>query len=114
MKLSLLLQACQDSHEFRDDQCAAYNSNPYQGSLYEWSAHYDEENPCSLTCKGKPINVDDILPSSTDDPVMVVAKLAEKVHDGSRCRPGSLDMCIDGKCQVNNLFLLYFILNNFT
>ncbi|KAJ3649041.1 hypothetical protein Zmor_020803 [Zophobas morio] len=88
--------SCPESHEFREDQCAAFSSSPYQGSLYEWSAHYDDSDPCALTCKGKPITGD---ASSDEDPVLVVAKLADKVHDGTRCRPGSLDMCIDGKCQ---------------
>lgn len=32
-----------------------------------------------------------------------MAKLAPKVKDGTRCRPGSLDMCVDGKCLVGLL-----------
>lgn len=34
---------------------------------------------------------------------VVVAVLAARVSDGTRCRPGSLDMCIDGRCQVSFL-----------
>lgn len=37
---------------------------------------------------------------------VVVAVLAARVSDGTRCRPGSLDMCIDGRCQVS---LKYFL-----
>lgn len=31
----------------------------------------------------------------------IVEVLAPKAQDGTRCRPGSLDMCINGKCQVS-------------
>jgi hypothetical protein len=30
----------------------------------------------------------------------VIVQLTNRVQDGTRCRPGSLDMCIQGKCQV--------------
>lgn len=32
----------------------------------------------------------------------VIVQLSKRVQDGTRCRPGSLDMCIQGKCQVRN------------
>jgi hypothetical protein len=32
----------------------------------------------------------------------VIVQLTNRVQDGTRCRPGSLDMCIQGKCQVRN------------
>jgi hypothetical protein len=32
----------------------------------------------------------------------VIVQLTNRVQDGTRCRPGSLDMCIQGKCQVSN------------
>lgn len=35
-----------------------------------------------------------------DEPSVVV-QLAPRVQDGTRCRIGSLDMCIQGKCQVS-------------
>ncbi|XP_074042343.1 ADAMTS-like no long nerve cord isoform X3 [Leptinotarsa decemlineata] len=87
------MQICPDSHEFREDQCAAFNSIAHNGLLYEWTPHYEDELPCALTCKGRPIDQD------LDESVFEVARLANKVHDGTRCRPGSLDMCIGGKCQ---------------
>ena len=34
------------------------------------------------------------------DEQSVVVQLAASVQDGTRCRSGSLDMCIKGKCQV--------------
>ncbi|KAK3927661.1 ADAMTS-like protein 3 [Frankliniella fusca] len=33
----------------------------------------------------------------------VVEVLAPKAQDGTRCRPGSLDMCINGKCQASKI-----------
>ncbi|XP_060536482.1 protein madd-4 isoform X2 [Cylas formicarius] len=88
------MQPCPDSSiEFREEQCAKFNPVPYEEAFYEWRPFYDEDEPCSLTCKGKPRGADD------DDAILIVARLKDKVHDGTRCRPGSLDMCIDGKCQ---------------
>ncbi|XP_017781634.1 PREDICTED: ADAMTS-like protein 1 isoform X2 [Nicrophorus vespilloides] len=84
------MQPCPESHEFREDQCSAYDTSPYEGTRYTWTPHYDDVDPCALTCRGK---------TDEEDAVMIVARLAEKVQDGTRCRPGSLDMCIDGKCQ---------------
>ncbi|KAJ9598781.1 hypothetical protein L9F63_026684, partial [Diploptera punctata] len=79
--------------EFREQQCAAYNDVPYEGALLIWSPHYDESDSCALTCRGRPAGE----PISLDAPIVV--QLAPKVQDGTRCRPGSLDMCINGKCQ---------------
>lgn len=35
-----------------------------------------------------------------DDEPIVIVQLSNRVMDGTRCRTGSLDMCIQGKCQV--------------
>lgn len=102
-----LFQPCPESREFREDQCTAYDSIPYDGTLFHWAPHNDDDDPCALTCRGQPSNFE-----REGDTVMVVAKLADKVQDGTRCRLGSLDMCIDGKCQVNIYFKLYAILRN--
>ena len=42
----------------------------------------------------------------------VIVQLTNRVQDGTRCRPGSLDMCIQGKCQVGEkkLFRQTFII----
>lgn len=37
-----------------------------------------------------------------DEPSVIV-QLAGRVQDGTRCRIGSLDMCIQGKCQVSGI-----------
>jgi hypothetical protein len=70
---------------------------PYEGQLFKWGVHHDEMEPCSLSCKTR----------SKDGRSTLVVQLAPKVQDGTRCRHGSLDMCISGKCQVSkrNLFL---------
>ncbi|GBN59658.1 ADAMTS-like protein 3 [Araneus ventricosus] len=82
--LVLILEACPDSQDFRAAQCSAYNPVPYRGRLYEWLPYQDPEDPCSLTCHAKSYSF--------------VAKLAPSVKDGTRCREGSLDMCVQGKC----------------
>ncbi|XP_050432686.1 ADAMTS-like protein 1 isoform X2 [Adelges cooleyi] len=78
------MEPCPDGTDFRAAQCSAYNDQPYDGELVEWHPYYDEESPCTLMCvdsKGR------------------VEEMAPRVRDGTRCRLGSLDMCIDGVCQ---------------
>lgn len=77
---------------------------PYEGSLYEWFPHHDDSEPCALTCKGRPVSSDENL---IGEPILVIARLADKVEDGTRCREGSLDMCIGGKCQVCSSLIQY-------
>jgi hypothetical protein len=89
------VQPCSDSSDFREQQCAAYNDVPYEGQLFKWGVHHDEMEPCSLSCKTR----------SKDGRSTLVVQLAPKVQDGTRCRHGSLDMCISGKCQVSALYL---------
>ncbi|XP_049817483.1 ADAMTS-like protein 1 isoform X3 [Aethina tumida] len=91
------MQACPDSRDFRMDQCQAFNKSPYKGLFYEWTPHYEDEKPCTLTCVGSPVSENEI--TQDHHQVVVITNLADKVHDGTRCRPGSLDMCIDGICQ---------------
>lgn len=46
-----------------------------------------------------------------DEEPSVIVQLTNRVQDGTRCRPGSLDMCIQGKCQVCNVLKQAIILN---
>lgn len=39
------------------------------------------------------------------DEQSVIVQLSARVQDGTRCRSGSLDMCIQGKCQVSLLHI---------
>ncbi|XP_049881211.1 protein madd-4 isoform X2 [Pectinophora gossypiella] len=87
---------------WREQQCAAHDSTPYGGELFHWRAHRDDDEPCALTCRGTPQHVGqrpEPTASLDDEDRVVVAVLAARVSDGTRCRPGSLDMCIDGRCQ---------------
>ncbi|XP_061705546.1 protein madd-4 isoform X3 [Cydia pomonella] len=86
---------------WREQQCAAHDNTAYGGELFHWRAHRDDAEPCALTCRGEPQHALQTEPSSSldEDDRVVVAVLAARVSDGTRCRPGSLDMCIDGRCQ---------------
>lgn len=55
--------------------------------------------------RGKPVHLatNGEGESDTDEPSVIV-QLSNRVMDGTRCRIGSLDMCIQGKCQVKFLF----------
>ncbi|ALC40371.1 CG31619 [Drosophila busckii] len=106
------MQPCPEQQDFRANQCAAYNDVPYDGTLYKWTPHYDYVEPCALTCRGHPAHLtEDISPESAAggvgehydaehyDEQSVIVQLSARVQDGTRCRSGSLDMCIQGKCQ---------------
>lgn len=57
-----------------------------------WRMEGDDEglnDPCALVCRKS---------TTDDDDVGVV--LSPRVHDGTRCAPGKMDMCINGLCQV--------------
>lgn len=47
------------------------------------------------------VDAEVVADSQSDDEPIVVVQLSNRVQDGTRCRMGSLDMCIQGKCQVN-------------
>nr|XP_013103894.1 unnamed protein product [Stomoxys calcitrans] len=100
------MQPCPDKIDFRAQQCSANNDVPYDGTLYKWTPHYDYVEPCALTCRGRPAHLtDDVSPEAPSDDsehydeLSVVVQLSPRVLDGTRCRSGSLDMCIQGKCQ---------------
>ncbi|GAU97432.1 hypothetical protein RvY_08729 [Ramazzottius varieornatus] len=70
--------------DFRLQQCRAYNPIPFKGQLYNWRPYLQAKNPCALTC--------------TVEDGSFYRQLAPKVLDGTRCRNGSLDMCVNGVC----------------
>ncbi|CAB3226298.1 unnamed protein product [Arctia plantaginis] len=87
---------------WREQQCSAHDDTPYGGELFHWRAHRDDAEPCALTCRGTPQHSGqspEPTVSLDDEDRVVVTVLAARVSDGTRCRPGSLDMCIDGRCQ---------------
>ncbi|XP_031629322.1 protein madd-4 isoform X6 [Contarinia nasturtii] len=99
------MQPCPEAQDFRAHQCAAFDETPYDGSLFKWTPHYIESEPCALTCRGKPVNLASNGESETDiateidQEPSVIVQLSSRVNDGTRCRIGSLDMCINGRCM---------------
>ncbi|XP_033634112.1 ADAMTS-like protein 5 isoform X2 [Asterias rubens] len=69
------------TQDFREMQCAIYNEKP----LVEWVPLEGSKNECDLVCQ-------------TSDGQYVFN--FDHALDGTRCRKGSPDMCIDGKCQT--------------
>ncbi|CAN8005159.1 unnamed protein product [Ixodes hexagonus] len=78
------LQPCPEHVDFRATQCSEFDRVPYRGRLYEWTPVHDASDPCSLTCQAREFKF--------------MAKLAPRAQDGTRCRQGALDMCVQGKC----------------
>ncbi|XP_069698808.1 A disintegrin and metalloproteinase with thrombospondin motifs 12-like [Periplaneta americana] len=75
-----------ESPTFREQQCAEYNTKPREGALHKWSS-YVISNPaksCTLIC----VNEEN-----------AVATLAQRAKDGTRCKPGTKDMCVAGLCR---------------
>ncbi|XP_054731026.1 A disintegrin and metalloproteinase with thrombospondin motifs 12 [Anastrepha obliqua] len=70
---------------FRAKQCSKYDNVCYQGATYKWLPFFDKKNPCKLLCT----DVDDTI----------IANWGEVVKDGTPCRVGTNDMCIDGICK---------------
>lgn len=75
------------SKDFRTLQCESFNGIKYRGEKHEWVPVISDGQPCSLFCKPK------------DPQYRFSAKLASKVIDGTSCSSGSIDICIDGRCQ---------------
>lgn len=70
--------------DFRSEQCAAYNDASYSGRVFKWLPYKESTSPCALSCIADGTNM--------------VAILAPKVLDGTRCDANTLDMCINGQC----------------
>ncbi|XP_061172602.1 ADAMTS-like protein 1 isoform X2 [Saccostrea echinata] len=73
-----------DDPDFRAVQCSSFNNQPYSGRFLKWIPYHDSTSPCALYCQAVGSNI--------------IHRFADKVLDGTRCRNGSKDMCIDGKC----------------
>ncbi|XP_076069454.1 ADAM metallopeptidase with thrombospondin type 1 motif B [Oratosquilla oratoria] len=70
---------------FRAVQCSEYDSKPYKGKNVTWLPVLADNSPCELHCK----------PSGQ----FVSVLMDETVVDGTPCRPGTRDMCINGVCK---------------
>ncbi len=93
----LSFQECPpDATDFRAQQCAAYNDVQYRDSrFHEWEPVDNLPRPsmCTLTCRAKGHNI--------------VQVFSPKVLDGTRCSRNSRDMCINGKCEVSSVAILF-------
>ncbi|CAM9495345.1 unnamed protein product [Lampetra planeri] len=75
-----------EAGDFRAQQCSAHNDVKFRGQYREWQPVYEgAEKPCALYCVARGTSL--------------VEELSPKVLDGTRCAPGSFDMCISGICQ---------------
>ncbi|XP_046679295.1 A disintegrin and metalloproteinase with thrombospondin motifs 12-like [Homalodisca vitripennis] len=82
-------QECTDNSgpTFRELQCTEFDKKPFEGVLHTWKPYKapdSDPNPCALYCL------------SNDG---VYTKLAPRVKDGTRCKPGTRDTCIQGACM---------------
>uniref|UniRef100_H2YPL7 ADAM metallopeptidase with thrombospondin type 1 motif, 6 n=1 Tax=Ciona savignyi TaxID=51511 RepID=H2YPL7_CIOSA len=73
--------------DFRQEQCARFDTEPFQGRYFNWIAFNGgyQVNPCALNCKPQGYSF--------------YAERAPAVVDGTRCFSNSLDMCINGECH---------------
>ncbi|XP_014672606.1 PREDICTED: A disintegrin and metalloproteinase with thrombospondin motifs 7-like isoform X2 [Priapulus caudatus] len=83
-----------DDPSFHQVQCSAYDSIQHKGVYQQWQAVEMSVNPedvdanskaCALRCKGRGNS-----PTVTLNDTMI---------DGTPCRLGKRDICIDGKCR---------------
>ncbi|XP_039274298.2 papilin-like isoform X2 [Styela clava] len=88
MYTSCSIQDCPvNSEDFRTLQCSQHNNQTHTGKKYQWVPYLGESapNPCELYCQPKTGNF--------------FLKLADKVLDGTPCRPNRFDVCVDGTCE---------------
>jgi a disintegrin and metalloproteinase with thrombospondin motifs 7 len=78
------------SPSFRDVQCAKHSGNGH-----EWKSYIESNHVCALYCvqngSGK------------------LKKFAEHAENGTPCKAGANDMCIEGECRVSVMTI--YILN---
>ncbi|XP_072031734.1 papilin-like isoform X2 [Amphiura filiformis] len=85
------IQECPEgSLDFRSEQCAHFNSVPYEGKYYQWVPYLgaidgQASNKCELNCMPKGQHF--------------YYRLKESVVDGTMCNPDTLDVCVQGACQ---------------
>ncbi|KAG9347311.1 hypothetical protein JZ751_004878 [Albula glossodonta] len=73
------------SRDFREEQCAQFDTMDFQGARYRWLPYYGAENPCELNCAPRGENF--------------FFRHRASVVDGTPCRPGSADICVEGMCR---------------
>ncbi|XP_030854406.1 papilin isoform X3 [Strongylocentrotus purpuratus] len=83
---SCQIQDCPEGAiDFRLEQCASFNDILYEGRLFKWVPYEGGPNQCELNCMPKGEHF--------------YYRHAEKVIDGTRCGPNTIDVCVDGVCR---------------
>jgi hypothetical protein len=72
--------------DFRQQQCSQFDRTPFEGVYYNWVPYTKAPNPCELNC----------MPRGE----RFYYRHRSKVTDGTRCNDQSVDVCVDGQCQV--------------
>lgn len=86
-KKRFTFQDCPESElDFRQQQCAHFDSVPFEGVRYTWVPYTKAPNPCELNCMPKGERF--------------YYRHKAKVIDGTPCNDESLDVCVNGQCQV--------------
>uniref|UniRef100_W5KZF1 ADAM metallopeptidase with thrombospondin type 1 motif 16 n=1 Tax=Astyanax mexicanus TaxID=7994 RepID=W5KZF1_ASTMX len=77
----------QNAVNFRDAQCAEFNSKPFRGWYYSWKPYtrVDDQDVCKLYCFAEGYDF--------------FFALSSKVRDGTPCTQDSSNVCIDGICE---------------
>lgn len=92
---------------FSDVFILTYAYNMQRNFFYTWKIYLFIFYSDTFFHRGRPEHLrDDKLSESSDEEseeASVIVQLSNRVQDGTRCRPGSLDMCIQGKCQVRDI-----------
>ncbi|XP_063874225.1 A disintegrin and metalloproteinase with thrombospondin motifs 7-like isoform X1 [Scylla paramamosain] len=70
---------------FRAVQCSQHGEQPYKGENRTWLPVLYQSSPCQLDCK--------------PDNEFYSVKLLDSVVDGTPCKPGTKNMCINGRCK---------------
>ncbi|XP_062340795.1 A disintegrin and metalloproteinase with thrombospondin motifs 6 [Osmerus eperlanus] len=74
------------SRDFREKQCADFDSMPFRGKYYNWRPYTGGGvKPCALNCLAEGYNF--------------YTERSPAVIDGTRCQGDSLDICINGECK---------------
>ncbi|XP_013366871.1 PREDICTED: ADAMTS-like protein 4 isoform X1 [Chinchilla lanigera] len=67
-------------------QCAAFDSQEFMGQRYQWEPFMEVQGSqrCELNCRPRGFRF--------------YVRHTEKVQDGTPCQPGTLDICVAGRC----------------
>ncbi|XP_065345733.1 papilin-like [Cloeon dipterum] len=73
------------SKDFRSEQCSKFDTQNFEGDLYEWIPYTEGANNCEVNCKPRGERFHN--------------GFAKKAVDGTRCNDETLDVCVEGKCM---------------